>query len=217
VSATFEQWVQAAFDHPSEEPEWYWDTTFDSVWQSLGLSNMLTVRYLTRLFLETHRLKQYSLAQVAKGIWFLIGDASPAQPTYALLRPEVAFGERAACIQAMTIFFHDFVAPAAPGLYEIESDPFHIACYMWWDIFPTWGGPQAGEPGLQTTCLKVMADVLDLPSELCRLSALHGLNHWHLHYAEQVARVVDAFLDKQGNVTPRIREYASRARHGLCQ
>lgn len=66
------------------------------------------------------------------------------------------------------------------------------------------------------TCLKVMAEVLDLPSELCRLSALHGLNHWYLHHSGRVAQVIDTFLVRH-DVTPRIREYASRARQGLCQ
>ena len=166
MHAKFEQWVQAVFDHPAEGPEWYWDPAFDSLWQSLGLTDVQTVRYLTRLFLESHCLQHYSLAQVAQGIWFLIGDASPAQPTYALLRPQVGLGERCACIQAISAFFRDFVAPAASGAYEIESDPFHIACYMWWDIFPTWGGQQAGESELHATCLKVMAEVLvsGLPS-----------------------------------------------------
>jgi hypothetical protein len=62
-----------------------------------------------------------------------------------------------------------------------------------------------------------MAEVLELPSELCQLSALHGLNHWYLNYAEQVAEFVDVFLAKASNVTPRVREYASNARKGLCR
>jgi hypothetical protein len=217
VSATFEQWIQIVFDHPVEEAEWYWDKAFDLLWQPLALSDALTVSYLTRLFLEPQRLKQYSLAQVAQGIWFLVGEASPAQATYALIQKEAALEDRIICIGAMTHFFSDFVASSAPGPAEIESDPFHIACYMWWDIFPTYGGPQAGEPELHRECLKVMAEVLDLPSDLCRLSALHGLNHWYPHYPEHVAQVIGTFMDKQDHLTPRIREYASSARRGLCQ
>jgi len=216
VSATFEQWVEIAFDHPVSEPEWYWDEGFDSLWESLGLSDALTVRYLTRLFLEPEQLKRYTLPQVAQGIWFLVGESSPAKLTYALINPEVALGERVACVQAMTDFFRKFVVPAALGPAETDSDPFHGACYMWWDIFPTRGEPQAGEPELHRTCLKVMAEVLNLPSELCQLSALHGLNHWHQHYAEQVEQMVDAFLSKTTGVTPRIRQYVPKARQGLC-
>jgi len=52
VTAAFEQWVQAVFDHPPKEPEWYWDEDFDSLWDSVGLSDAVTVTYLTRLFLE---------------------------------------------------------------------------------------------------------------------------------------------------------------------
>ena len=51
MSVTFEQWVETVFDHPVHKPEWYWDDGFDLLWESLGLFDVLTVRYLTRLFL----------------------------------------------------------------------------------------------------------------------------------------------------------------------
>ena len=85
---------------------------------------------------------------------------------------------------------------------------------VWWDIFPSWGGPLAGEPALHSACLEVMADVLALRSELCQLSALHGLNHWHLHHADAVERIVDAFLGRTNDASARVREYASLARSG---
>lgn len=128
--------------------------------------------------------------------------------------------ERVACIQAMTKFFRDFVMLAAPGPEQTQSNPFHGACYMWWDLLWhtfTSGGRRAVEPELHRACLKVLTEVLDLPSELCRLSALHGLNHWHGHYGEQVEGIIDAFLAKTGDITPSIREYAANARAGLCQ
>jgi hypothetical protein len=217
VIASFEVWVQTVFDHPPDGPQWFWAPDFDSLWNSLELTDVVQISYLTRLFRNSEAIRPYSLPQVAQAIWFLIGDASPAQPTYALVQPQVALSERIACIEAMTKFFSDFVAPAAPGPLDTETDSFHIACYMWWDIFPTWGGPQAGEPEIHQACLKVMSDVLALPADLCRLSALHGLNHWHLHYPRFVEQTIDDFLRCDSNLAPRIREYAAGARNGLCQ
>lgn len=221
MSATFEEWIEAVFDHPVGEPEWYWNEDFDSQWESLGMSDALTVSYLTRVFQGSALLKKYSLEQVAQAIWFLIGDASPAGSSYTLVKADVPLEARSACVQAMSDFFAEFVVPAAPGPADTKADPFHVACYMWWDIFPlcptyAGGGPEAGEPDMHKACLKVMAEMLDLPSELCRLSALHGLNHWHRHYPMDAEQIIDTFLRKAGEVTPRIREYALEARQGLC-
>ena len=85
MSATFEQWVQTVFDHPVSEPEWYWDEEFEPLWKVLDLTDALTVRYLTRIFLRPEPLNRYSLDQVAQGIWFLIGESSPGQQGYSLI------------------------------------------------------------------------------------------------------------------------------------
>ncbi len=166
---------------------------------------------MTRLFLEPELLRHYSLVQVAQGITFLIDDASPGESSAALFRLEVPLAERVACIAAMAECFRRFVAPSAPGPAEIGINPFHIACYAWWDIFPMrflmQDEEQAVEPELQQAALKVMAETLDLPSELCQLSALHGLSHWHRQHAEQVEQIVDAFMDQGQELTPRVREY----------
>lgn len=217
MSATFGSWVEATFDHDTGKPEWFWAEGFDASWTSLGLTDELTVSYLARLFREPWVLKRYSLDQVAQGIWFLLGEASPAQPSLTLLRPAVPLEARVDCVQAMASFFEAFVAPAAPGPADTEANAFHIACYMWWDIFPSWGGPHAGETEIHEACLDVMGDVLRLHNELCRLSALHGLNHWHLHHPGEVERLVDGFLREAHQVTPRIKDYAMMARQGGAQ
>lgn len=217
MSVSFENWIQTVFDHAPHGPEWFWDPEFASLWDSLGLSDALTVNYLTRLFLNPEPLNAYSLEQVAQGIWFLIGESSPAQPSYTLLRPEVDLNDRTTCIHSMSQFFRSFVAPAAPGTAEIDADPFHVACYMWWDIFPSWGGEKSGEPAIHQACLEVMTEVLLLPAELCHISALHGLNHWHLHHAAETERIIDNFLARSSTITSRVREYAMHARKGICQ
>ena len=214
--ATLERWVEAVFDHPVGKPAWYWDNEFDEQWDALGLSDPVTVEYMTRLFLRPDCLKTYSLEQVAQGIWFLIGESSPAQPAHALVKPEVPLPKRTDCVDAMTNFFRVFVAPAARGAADEKKNPFHVACYMWWDIFPTYGGPTAGEPALHGACLDTMTGILTIPSELCQLSALHGLNHWHLHHAERVESIVDEFLQKESGVTRRMFEYATMARSGCA-
>lgn len=213
-TATLERWVEAVFDHPVGNPEWYWDSDFDERWDALGLSDSLTVEYMTRLFLRPDYLKAYSLEQVAQAIWFLIGESSPARSAPALLKSDVLLYKRTDCVDAMANFFRVFVAPAAHGAADEQKNPFHIACYMWWDIFPTYGGSNAGEPALHGACLDAMMAILTVPSELCQLSALHGLNHWHLHHAQRVESIVDAFLQKQSGITRRMSEYAAMARSG---
>ena len=220
MTAHFEQWIRAALDHPPKEPEWYWDEDFDSFWEPLGLSDAVTVSYLTLLLLEPKHLTPYSLPQVAQGIWFLIGGSSPSKACYALIDPDIALEERVDCVRAMADFFRNFVAPATAGIAKNDSDPFHVACFMWWDILPFRpfrGHPLEGEPGVHNACVNAMTEILDLPSEVCRMSALHGLNHWQEHYTEQVGRVIDDFLRNTTGVAPCVREYAMQARAGLCQ
>lgn len=218
-TATFDQWLSAVFDNPVREPEWYWREDFDIYWDRLQLSEAVTVRYMTRLFMEPNHLKPYSPDQIAQGIWFLIGGSSPGKSAYALLSSEMPLDECAGCIHAMANFFRTFVAPAAPGRSNEEKDSFQGAFYMWWDIFPTQGSPicgpnTGGEPELHVACLDTMAEILSIRSELCQLSALHGLNHWHAAYAEKVEEVIDTFLEKTPGLTSRIIEYAHKARSG---
>ena len=217
MTTDFEAWVGFIFDRDVSDPEWFWSPEFDTRWQALEITPAVTVPYLTRLYQEPAVLARFSLEQIAQGIWFLVGESSPAQPSHALLDAAIPLQDRLDCVKAIASFFRDFVAGAAPGSADTETNPFHIACYMWWDIFPTWGGGKAAEPELDQACLEVMAEVLAIPSELCQLSALHGLNHWYLNCAEDVERIVDAFVAGANDLSARVREYAALARRGLAQ
>jgi hypothetical protein len=70
------------------------------------------------------------------------------------------------------------------------------------------------EPEIHQATLSVMSEMLELPSELCQFSALHGLGHWHAQHPEQVEQIVDAFLARHRDLGPHVIEYASRARLG---
>jgi hypothetical protein len=215
-SVTFDEWVDAVFNHPIRKPEWYWDNNFNEHWEALDLLDSNTVENMTRLFQAPNCLQRYSLEQVAQGIWFLIGESSPGQVAYTLLNSDVPIQQRIGCVDAMANFFRAFVAPAAPDPAEENKNPFHTACYMWWDMFPTYGSPKPGEADLHSACLNTMAAILTVPSELCQLSALHGLNHWHACHADKVEAFVDEFLQETPGLTPRIVGYAAKARLGCA-
>jgi len=217
VTADFRTWLRAAFDHPVIQPAWYWAADFDDNWQALGLSDEVVVVYLTKLFRDPSPLKAFSLSQVAQGIWFLVGEASPAQPCYALFQPTVPLAVRVACVASIADFFRYFVAPSAPGPAAVDSETFHTACYMWWDIFPSWGNTGFGEPAIRLACLNAMVEILKCDSELCRLSALHGLNHWHMHYPREVESAIDAFVSQTPTISSALRDYAETARQGCAQ
>jgi hypothetical protein len=217
VNPTFEQWLKAVLDHPVGEPEWYWASDFEAFWAPYAASTELTVEYMTRLFREHAALSSYSLEQVAQGVWFLIGESSPAQPSRLLIEPGLPLQRRIECVSSMAQFFEGFVAAVAPGPSRHDEHPFHVACYMWWDIFPSWGNPEIAEPEFNRACLAVMQKILEVPCELCQFSALHGLNHWYLHHGDQVERMIDAFLARTAALSPRVREYAQLAARGMTQ
>ncbi|HEY1805495.1 MAG TPA: hypothetical protein VGG45_13555 [Terracidiphilus sp.] len=114
-------------------------------------------------------------------------------------------------------------------------------CYMWWDIFPLHHYTHRHAPvdpalpaklktllnarraevrkveieaEIYEATLKVMTEVLDLPSELCQFSALHGLGHWHDRFPERIEQIVEAFVARNKNLGPHVIEYASNARLG---
>jgi hypothetical protein len=241
MSATFRQWLEFVFNNPVREREWYWDDDFDSRWEALELTDILIVGFMARLFREPDLLKPNSLDQIEQGLWFLLGGSSPGGSSGALLRREAALSERVACIQAMFGFFRDFVLTVAPGDFDPNAssatDAVKCAAYMWWDIFPMrfrmsnhlpqrrvpdslrflekWAVKKPEiEPEIHEATLKVMSEVLDLPSELCQFSALHGLGHWHAHHPERVEQIVDAFITRHKHLRPHLIEYASMARLG---
>lgn len=70
------------------------------------------------------------------------------------------------------------------------------------------------EADIHEATLQVMTEMLDLPSELCQFSALHGLGHWRSRHPERVEQIVDSFVLRHKNLRPHLIEYASNARVG---
>ena len=77
MRATFEQWVDAVFNHPVEKPEWYWSENFDSVWQRLGTSEPRTVNFLRQLFENLRNWGSTLSRKLAREYGFLSASRLP--------------------------------------------------------------------------------------------------------------------------------------------
>jgi hypothetical protein len=212
---TFPEWVRHIFDHPVSVPEWYWAPDADTNEPPA----QTCVAYLTQLFTDPEPiLAPYTDAQLNQGLWFLVSN-SCSNYMLTLLEPDFAWPERRAGLRAITnLFAQLFAKRCSPHLSHLDergANPLNMVCYMWWDLFPTWGHP--GSPTevlVDAELLMVMQRVLAVDALACQESALHGLGHWYLRYPAEVEEAIDVFLKRQPQLDPRLRQYAFSARRG---
>ena len=212
---SFEEWVAHLFEHEVRKPEWYFDLDAP-YWDG---DPETAVRYITQLFEDPGAyLEHFNDAQLNQGLWFLI-NGSCSDYIHAVHDESVPLESRLRCVQGIySIFEKLFAVRCSPHLSYIDepgASPLNSGCYMWWDIFPTWGEP--GNPfrkKLDEMFLKVMEQTLPLSSIACQESALHGLGHWQLTYPTETARIVDAFLSSTPNLHEDLSDYAKAAREG---
>ena len=214
TNLSFEEWVRFIFDRPVTSPAWYWDTDADW-WQG---EPCLSVEYMTRAFEDAAEvLRPYSDAQLNQGLWYLINETGGEM--YALLAESVSLTDQLRCVRSIfTLFKRCFAVRCSDSLShrDEKANPLNAVCYMWWDIFPTWGAPN--DPArhmLDSELLRMMRKTLALDSEACRESALHGLGHWRLHYPDKTTEIIDDFLAGRTVISRPLRSYALRARKGM--
>jgi hypothetical protein len=136
----YERWLDYLFGAPvgpsgfRESDDW-WDGAEDPT---------AAVAYLTRLFGESRALLgRYPEAQIDKGLWFLAGESGHLGP---LLGPGAAWEARRRGLLAMEQLYAGLFAAACTNhLGHLDAGPesaapLNSSCYMWWDLFPTWGG-----------------------------------------------------------------------------
>jgi hypothetical protein len=224
---SFEQWIAFAFDHPVPdrgEPNWYHRIDYDGEWWDPSASPETTIAYLTLLFENAHTvLTPFSDAQVNQGFWFLV-DNSGSDHMFALLDQSVPWSKRKRCFTSIFTLFEHFFAPRCSThlshLDTMETDtsmvsPLNMVCYMWWDILPIHGRPEEPERReLDLMLLEVMRLILDLDSDACRESALHGLGHWKYTYPREIKAIIDAWFARNQEATEDLKAYAFAARRG---
>lgn len=215
IDLTFEAWVDHVFDHPIDPPGSFWYLEFDTDWWA-GPPG-LTVAYLTRLFEAPEFLRdRFAPEQLEQGLWYVNGSIDPM--TLAFFDRGIKPATRERGLRSVGIFFERFFAIGPSrglGHRSREAVPIDTVCYMWWDNFPTYGGPDdVSTPEENALLLGLMQRILEVPSPRCRESALHGLGHWQTYHPEAVGVMINGFLARHPEIDDDLRHYAWQAREG---
>jgi hypothetical protein len=218
---SFEDWIRYVFDHPVDAtmPEWYWQE--DRVFWDAAANPTITVTYLTSLFANSvANLAAYTDAQINQGLWYISSNAC-SMHMFALTDKRIPREKRIDCLEAIYTLFAELFRPrCSANLAYLDErtqgtpNPLDSICYMWWDVIPM-HGRSAGD--CADTAIEVMADTLQLGSDACRESALHGLGHWHYYAPERIELIIDNFLKHVKDARPELILYAQRARIGYVQ
>jgi hypothetical protein len=178
------------------------------------------VRTFTKFFKTSGQLAdKFSDEDLNSAFWSLLGESG----LFCVLADgTLSLDDRLECIESMHHVFADlFSVRCSPklsaGLREVdpEMSPLNSVCYMWWDIYPSWGSPS--EPvlrALDEAIMLLQERCLQIEHEAVQESALHGLGHWHLNYPSESEKIIDGFLKMHSGISPQLAEYAKAARTG---
>jgi hypothetical protein len=217
---TYEQWERFVFERSitasgsSDDPDLPEGTRWDE-----RVDTRRALEYLTRLFRNPADLpRRYSRAQIDQGLHYLISPSSSGH-AHVLSDVRLPWSDRTACFEAMIALYEKLMAPVYKDDlgHTNHGSGFHSACYMWWDIFPLWGGmDHPDRDRINEAVLNVCEYALGLRALSCQESALHGLGHWHLEIPEQTGPIVERFLART-DINRAIRAYAELAAAGHVQ
>lgn len=193
----FEQFVDYIFEHPVTNPAWYQTDKGDFTFGS----GKVIVQDLIDLFRQPEFLfDKYSFEQLEQGFWFVSGWLCLVRFRGLLWEKRIALELREELVRSMFELFSRFFAVNA-----LEN-----ICFMWWDIIAYGYYMENGKPEdedgakIQQAMFETLRRILELDSEDCQKSALHGLGH--LKHPE-TEKTINDFL-RRYIVSRELKDYA---------
>jgi hypothetical protein len=205
-------WVNHLFNHPVANPPWHAapDAPF---WEA-------SCEQLNELIAHTFQhsgalLVRFSDAQLNQAFWYLVGESGHM---LCLVDAKVPLYVRLRTLRAFVPLFEQVMAqrcsPHLGHLDEPGANPLNSACYMWWDSLPIYGCPELPErAAFDREVQAVFGQLLAIPHDACRESALHGIGHWVIAYP-RLAEVALEFVRQNVGLRPELAAYARAASHG---
>jgi len=192
---SFEQFLKFGFDRTLEDRCWYHSEDF------LIGNPSHTTRHLIKFFREPEILSgKYTPRQIEQGLYFVANLLCYIKFTGLFWDTRLPFELREELIFANYELFARFFAH-----HETE----HV-CFMWWDVlaygYYMENGKPADEDGarVQQAMFETLKKILEIDSEACRQSALHGLGH--LKHPE-TEKTINDFL-RRNRVSQELKDYA---------
>jgi hypothetical protein len=210
-----EQWLAYRFADPSpERPD-----TRSAGFPWRGRPECVVVRIAETFENSAALLAPYSDEQLSSGLRYLI-DNDQSDAMLQLRNANIDGGTRLRALRSMFPLFRDTMAArCSPRLSFLNpgGGSLNSLCFMWWDVIPL-HGKWAEAPGVNFghEVIATMRQILDIPHDACRESALHGLGHWQQYYPS-VSAIIDKFLCTTRNLRPELVSYARMAREGAIQ
>jgi len=215
-------WIAHVFDHPVTNPAWHFGDT-PPEWEEDSPDR--NAAFIADAFERSGELlAPFSDEQLDQGFWYLLGEIhfefmdslmdQSVPPTLRLraLRSLVPLFEQVMVVRCSPHLSH--LDKRGTNPLERGAKPLNSACYMWWDILPFRFCPElSGRPEFNSQVVAVQRQILTIPHDACRESALHGLGHWAMHYPG-VANIIDEFLARTPDLRPELVAYAQRAKTG---
>jgi hypothetical protein len=214
MDATLAEWVRYVFDHPVTEIAWHFETDEPL----LHLPPERAAELIADMFERGAELLQpFTDAQLNQGFWFLVSSGSSGY-MFCLTDASVPWPVRRRALHAFVQLFRDVMAARCTPSLSHRDEPaaaLNSACYMWWDLLPLYGSWEEGRPPrpIDAEALVVLAELLEIPHDAVRESALHGLGHLALFHPEATP-VIDAFIERSPDLRPELLAYARQARTG---
>lgn len=203
----FEAWCRAIFAAPVKKESSALDP---GPWRTMPSAE--AVDFMTRAFSSPRTVwRGFDEASIAQGLRLVIDPALGWAER--LLEDELPWPARKRAIESIVTLFREQFG-GAPSL----PPPLASICYMFWDVFPTWGDPNDPDVAeVDRALLGCMESILRIDSTACQESALHGLNHWQTAYPEAVMAIIDAYLARHPKLDPELRQHAEWAKRGAMQ
>ena len=209
------EWVAYVFDREVSDPAWHFDLNAPL----LEISPTRAAELISETFEHAGELlRPFSDAQLNQAFWFLVSSGN-SDYMFCLSDTSVPWALRRRALRSFIPLFQQVMATRCSSTLshrdESSDSALNSACYMWWDILPL--NPTAGaEPdnaAFTDEVFAVLDELLQIPHDACRESALHGLGHW-IMFNPKGASIIDVFLARRPGPRPELIAYARQARTG---
>jgi hypothetical protein len=210
----YQDWIRYVFDHPVNDPQWYFDVdapSFEATEEDYA-------DLIRETFLRSGEdLVEFSDAQVNQGIWFL---ASPSGSNFifSLRDGHVATDKKVVGIRSIYNLYQDCFAKRCTEVLGHIDEPgasdLNPICYMFWDVCPISYLDEAKDrQELEDAVFWVLENTIKLRHRACIEAGLHGLGDIAYRYERRVKEIIDGFL-KTARLDRALSGYAERAREG---